>query len=159
MDDFTTSYRDCYPAVLAYLRRRSNNQVCEDLCAEVFIRAWKGWPPHGRPLPWLYGIAHNVVLEFYRGRERDLADYSVHDADAQSESAEEIVAGPLSILQALATLPEDDQEILRLHTWECLSPSDVALTLGISPATCRVRLHRARRRLTAALAEAEGSQS
>nr|WP_240393981.1 sigma-70 family RNA polymerase sigma factor [Corynebacterium lactis] len=156
MHEFELSYRENYRAVLAYLRRRSDGQIAEDLCAEVFARAWRGWPPQGNHLPWLYGIAHNVILEHYRGRDRDNSRdselISVHSRTGQAaQSAEEIVTGPMRILDALATLAEADQEVLRLHTWEALSPEQMAVALQVSPATARVRLHRARKRLEEAL--------
>lgn len=56
-------------------------------------------------------------------------------------------------LAALADLPEPDRELLTLIGWEELAPSEAAQALGITPATVRVRLHRARRRLRARLGE------
>lgn len=156
MHEFELSYRENYRAVLAYLRRRSDDQIAEDLCAEVFTRAWRGWPPAGNHLPWLYGIAHNVILEYYRDRKRDKdCDselFNVHLRKSQAgQSAEEIVTGQLRALDALATLAETDQEILRLYAWESLSLNEIAVALHISSATARVRLHRARKRLEEAL--------
>ena len=55
------------------------------------------------------------------------------------------------VLDALQTLPERDRELLLLIAWEGLTPSEAAVTLGSTPVACRVRLHRARRRLMAAL--------
>lgn len=158
MHEFELSYRENYRAVLAYLRRRSDDQIAEDLCAEVFTRAWRGWPPQGNHLPWLYGIAHNVILEHYRGREHDRdreAGLQHSRRDQVERSAEEEVTGTIAILDALATLAEADQEVLRLHTWEALSPDEMAIALKVSPATARVRLHRARKRLEAALEAAD----
>lgn len=154
MADYEDSYRRYYPQVLAYIRRRTNNQVSEDLCAEVFTRAWQGWPPTGKVLPWLYGIARNVVLEFYRERERDenLTSAATHSFTSAA-SAEDSVAGQLDILRALSRLSDSDQEILRLHTWELLTPDELAITLDISAAAARVRLHRARKRLAVIMEE------
>jgi DNA-directed RNA polymerase specialized sigma24 family protein len=55
---------------------------------------------------------------------------------------------------ALGRLEFEDQEILRLAGWEELSPGEIAVVLGISPVAARSRLHRARRRLRAALQRA-----
>lgn len=52
---------------------------------------------------------------------------------------------------ALARLSEADRELLLLIAWDDLSPAEAAAVLGIKPATARVRLLRARRRLTQAL--------
>jgi RNA polymerase sigma-70 factor (ECF subfamily) len=48
-----------------------------------------------------------------------------------------------------------NREILLLVAWEDLDPSSAAAALGCSRATFAVRLHRARRRLASAMAQAE----
>ena len=48
---------------------------------------------------------------------------------------------------ALAQLSDDDQEVLRLVSWEDLNLAQVAVALGVSSGAAKVRLHRARRRL------------
>lgn len=136
--------------MLSYLRRRSDRDVAEDLCAEVFTRAWRGWPPQGNHLPWLYGIAHNVILEFYRKRSRESEQTARlnHDEGSQvASSPEQVVVAHSTIMEALNQLSESDQEILRLHTWEALSVDELAVALTVSAGTARVRLHRARKRL------------
>jgi RNA polymerase sigma-70 factor, ECF subfamily len=60
-----------------------------------------------------------------------------------------IVDGALA--GALARLSDGDRELLLLIAWEGLSPAEAANVLGVKPATARVRLLRARRRLTQAL--------
>jgi RNA polymerase sigma-70 factor (ECF subfamily) len=51
----------------------------------------------------------------------------------------------------MATLPEGDQEVLRLAAWESLSHGEIGLVLGITPNAAAIRLHRARRRLEGVL--------
>ena len=53
---------------------------------------------------------------------------------------------------ALAGLGDHDRELLLLIAWEGLKPAEVAEVLGVRPGTLAVRLYRARRRLSAALA-------
>jgi RNA polymerase sigma-70 factor (ECF subfamily) len=55
------------------------------------------------------------------------------------------------LTRALARLSESDRELLLLIAWDGLSPAQAATVLAIKPATARVRLSRARRRLTQAL--------
>ncbi len=56
-----------------------------------------------------------------------------------------------ALAAALGCLNDADRELLLLIAWEALSPAEAAMVLGIKPATARVRLLRARRRLTQAL--------
>jgi RNA polymerase sigma-70 factor (ECF subfamily) len=44
---------------------------------------------------------------------------------------------------ALAQLPENDRELLRLWAWEQLAPREIATVLDITPNAASIRLHRA----------------
>jgi RNA polymerase sigma-70 factor (ECF subfamily) len=52
-----------------------------------------------------------------------------------------------TVLQALRTLRQEDQEILTLAAWEGLEYSDIAIALDLPIGTVRSRLSRARARL------------
>jgi RNA polymerase sigma-70 factor (ECF subfamily) len=65
----------------------------------------------------------------------------------------------LHVEAALAALPDDDAELLRLTTWEGLSPAEVAVVLDLSPTATRSRIHRARRRLRSELASDDSTPS
>lgn len=168
---FTLTYNQTYAQVLAYLRRRTDADTATDLTAEVFTRAWRSrtslWEAD-HELAWLYGIARNVLLEFYRHRDHDQEGIrAVHDANhgqrtggvAQTEHTAPdetaYVDATLDISHALSTLTRSDQELLTLHAWEGLDAPQIAEALGIAPGTARVRLHRARARLADALAWTE----
>ena len=55
--------------------------------------------------------------------------------------------GDLDLDEALATLREDEAELLRLWAWEQLTPAEIAQVLAITPNAASIRLHRARERL------------
>lgn len=52
---------------------------------------------------------------------------------------------------AMARLSDRDREVLMLAAWEQLAPAEIAAVLGCSRSAANVRLHRARKRLLAAL--------
>ena len=62
-------------------------------------------------------------------------------------------------VRALGTLSESDRETLMLVAWEGLDNTDAASALGCSAAAFRVRLHRARSRLEAAVAGTQDEPS
>lgn len=106
------------------------------------------------PRLWLYGVAHRVLANHHRGRRRReqlsrrlgavIAEHAVADpADAIGMAA--------LVRDAMEQLPADDREILRLTAWEGLSSPQIAVVLGIPPATVRTRLRRARRRFRDAM--------
>ena len=66
---------------------------------------------------------------------------------------------PKGILEALGALEEADRELLMLVGWEELTPAQAARVLEVTPLAARSRLHRARRRLRAQLAEDEANNS
>jgi RNA polymerase sigma-70 factor (ECF subfamily) len=91
-------------------------------------------------------------------RQRRLADRITAlttAADTTAWDAAEHVVERESALQVLLSLPERDIEALTLVTWHGLGPADAAAAAGCSPRAFTVRLHRARRRLAAALRSAD----
>lgn len=147
------------PAVYRHLARRVGTAAAQDLLGEVFVAAVVARlrvRPHdsGSALPWLYGIAGNVV-HFYR--RRSLAQVPVDDVLAVDWDAvdERLDAGARrqELRVALAALTEAEREVLLLVAWEGLSPTEAAEALGLTPVVARSRLHRARTRAQAALAD------
>jgi RNA polymerase sigma-70 factor (ECF subfamily) len=137
-------------SVHAYLARRATRQEADDLLGEVWLRAFKGRatfdPRWSDARPWLYGIARHVLLAHWR--QADRAPAATTDAGAVDPWDEvdrrlDATAERRRLLQVLVTLSPEEREVLLLVTWEHLTPSEVAVTLGIAPGTARSRLHRA----------------
>ncbi|GIG60522.1 siderophore-interacting protein [Longispora fulva] len=147
---FRAMYTEHYPAVARYaVRRLGSPSAAEELAQEVFLTAWRRRADiPGRELPWLYGVARRLLANEWR-RTRP-AFVELTDSAAPAGGVDEL----LDVRAALATLSEDDQELLRLVGWEQLSVSEAAAVLGCGRTVCAVRLHRARRRLTAAMERA-----
>ncbi|MFT3873883.1 MAG: RNA polymerase sigma factor [Nocardioides sp.] len=145
-------------AVHRFLVRRIDRRAADDLLSEVFLHALEARArvrPHesGSALPWLYGIARNVIRSHLRSRDRPgLAAEDEHvDWDAVDDRLD---AGILArdLRHALSTLTGIEREVLLLVSWEQLTITEAAAALGISTTAARSRLHRARARATAALA-------
>ena len=105
-----------------------------------------------QPKGWLLGVARRVLANRRRADRRQV--------NVAVRLAAEPPAGPPSdegppVFEALAQLSADDVEILKLAAWDELSSREAGQVLGCSPVAFRLRLHRARRRLAAALAECE----
>ncbi len=149
---FTALYAARYPDIVRYgLRRLADADASAELAQEVFVIAWRRRaevPEHSAP--WLYAVARRLLANEWRARRAApvvsaFVDAAVAGADASVETAD--------VRAALGTLSEADQEILRLVGWEELTVAEAAQVLGCTRTTAAVRLHRARRRLTAALAQ------
>lgn len=151
---FTAIYDECRQRVWAYAVSRAGRQAADEVVAETFAIAWRRLADVPDPaLPWLLGVARNVLRDGHRAQVRresfttELGRWTAHPA---GDIAEE-VAERLAVLRAMAALPDGDREILILIAWQGLTPREAARVVGCSPAALRVRLHRARRRLVRAV--------
>lgn len=163
MDELADLHSRYAATVRAYVLRRSDAETAEEVCAEVWTVAWRrlGDVPVKDPLPWLFGVARRVLANERRRqrRQRALIDRLVARGSAGVVGPPGIPADPV-LGAALRRLSPADAEILLLVAWEDLSPQRAAAALGIRPRTFAVRLHRARKRLQAALdAELRSSTS
>jgi RNA polymerase sigma factor (sigma-70 family) len=155
-------------AIFAFcLRRTWDRSAAEDLMSSTFLHAWRRradlQPGTDGPLPWLYGIAANLVRRHLRGVGRRQAAMARVSAPITEPDPSEEVADRLDVarrvertMEALGSLPESDQELFVLCVWQELSYEQAAAALGIPVGTVRSRLSRARGRLRLALGEPEG---
>ncbi len=138
------------PAIHAFLARRAGRQLADDLFGEVWLRAFTARDAYderiGEPLPWLYGIARNVLRGHWRSRAALEPPRTREWSDPFGEADERLDAGHQAdcLRRALARLTDDEREVLLLVAWERLTPTEVAHVLDIPAGTARSRLHRAR---------------
>jgi RNA polymerase sigma-70 factor, ECF subfamily len=158
---FESLYRQHYAPLMRYAARRVAGGQEADVVAETFTIAWKRLDQlrDDDALPWLYGIARKVLANDRRGRFRRLrlADRVAASTAGQVDDHAGEVARRVDLLAAVDGLPARDRECLALAEWEQLPPEAAAVVMGCSTAAYKVRLHRARRRLAARLAAADGA--
>lgn len=150
---FTEMYDECRQRVWAYAVSRAGRQVADEVVSETFAIAWRrldDLPP--QPLPWLIGVARNVLRDGVRAQARRESLQAELRAWTEGDHAEQVTER-LEVLRALAALSDDDRELLLLVAWHGLAVKDAAKVVGCGPTAFRVRLHRARKRLTQALEE------
>lgn len=146
-------------AVYRFLERRLGRDVADSLAGEVFRIAFERRATYQleRPncLPWLYGIAKNLLLKERRQQARHLRalgrlgtrdDPTPAGMDAIDARLDAEVIWP-RLAQALAELPLGERDVILLVAWEELSYQEVAEVLDVPIGTVRSRLHRARHHL------------
>jgi RNA polymerase sigma factor (sigma-70 family) len=153
---FTAVYAAHYRDVVRYGHRRLGDlDASTELAQDVFVVAWRrrALVPD-RSLPWLYGVARRLLANQWRARRNEPGRAPI-DADHIAAGAHSVdpdtVAAWADLSAALARLRERDREVLRLSAWEQLTIAELAVALGSSQTAAKVRLHRARRRLAAAM--------
>lgn len=164
-DLFGVIYARHAGAVHRFLARRVGAVAADDLLGEVFVvavgaRLRVKQHPSGSALPWLYGIASNVIRSHRRQAvaavepgERLSFDWDAIDARLDAVGRRE------ELRAVLDALTDAERELLLLVAWEELSPTEAAEVLGLTAVAARSRLHRARTRAQAVLSALAAAQS
>lgn len=122
-----------------------------DLCQEALVAAFAHLPELREPArfgEWLEAIARNCGRE-WRRRSAQLPLLSLEDngeVPAPQESEERRLLRR-QVAQALAALPPDQEQLLRLHYLHGYSYRETAALFDLPAAAVRGRLHRARQAL------------
>ena len=160
---FSELYERHARTIYNYLfRRLADWSEAEDLTVLVFLEAFRRRREvvvvEGKLLPWLYGIATNVLRNRRRAlwRHRSLVAQlasqpgieETPDVAARADAAAQM----RSVLNRIARLPRQQQDVIALCVWSGLSYEEAAAALEVPVGTVRSRLARAR----ASLAELEG---
>lgn len=140
------AYAQHAAVIVRYLRRRLGDEAAEDAAAEVFLRALSGCG--GESLPWLFGIAANVISEHRRAEARRLRALEAATRDAATATTD-APAEPVDpgLVAALRQISDGDREALLLLAWGELSYGEIAQALQVPIGTVRSRIARARRQL------------
>jgi RNA polymerase sigma-70 factor (ECF subfamily) len=146
-----------YALVWAFAARRVGRDLADEVTAETFLVTWRRLDAVPvKPLPWLYGVARNVIS---RQRQASLRQAKTQELLAweRSGSAFEDDAEHDALWRAWSHLSDADREVLSLTVWEELPVRDAAKVLNVPASVFSVRLHRARRRLERQLDQAAPS--
>ena len=155
---FTVIFDRHYRSVYCYLSRRVGRVIADDLAAETFILAFErrsSYDPRvERALPWLLGIAVNLIAHHRRSEARQfraLASAAGFEPRDETPIDELSLVSSERLVSGLEQLDDYDREALLLYAWGDLKYAEIAQALGIPVGTVRSRLHRARLKLRRAL--------
>ena len=163
-------YERHYPAVLRYcVHRLFCRDAAEDATSEVFLRVAKhiGSFP-GRTerdfVNWLYAIATNEANAVIRRskRRRELLEAAVQQKRihlAESTPQPDGVLDWPTLYEVIALLPQRDQALITLRSFEQLPFEQVAEICGMKTATARVGFTRALGKLQKRLTSTDGRGS
>jgi RNA polymerase sigma-70 factor (ECF subfamily) len=150
-----------FAAVFRFAERRVGYDQAGEVASETFTRAFarRGSYRLDAPqaLPWLYGIASNLVLHerrrfarYLSAVERVETEVARQERDGGLAAADRRLDAPRDwerIRTALLALGDTDRELLLLVAWDGVSYEDAAAVLELPVGTVRSKLHRARARL------------
>lgn len=141
-----------------YVRRLLDREedawdALQDVWLKVTRQIHKLHDPKALPA-WLYTIAHNTVMSYYRKTRR----FEVWNEDGESpeECREEIHLDVdpddvLDLHRAIESLSLPHREVITLHFMEDFSLAEISAITGVSAGTVKSRLHYAKLALRKAL--------
>lgn len=155
-------YTRLAPSVVAAARRVvSDPEVVADVVQDTFVKALERLDQLRdveRFAAWLAGIARNTAMDALRARYRTTLDdrcdlASLEDTQVGPEGCVESRRSLDAVMDGVGHLSPNDALALTLVAHLGLSTLELAAALGIAPTAAKVRLHRARRRLSDVVAE------
>ena len=139
------------PRIYAYVYRRvSNPHLAEDLTGDVFVRVIQAvqserfW--HTSFQAWLYRIAHNLVVDYYRRRPSVVESELDERIIAAKDDLASAVADRLShrhLCTAINRLTPDQQQVLALRFGEGMTARETAKVMDKSTGAVEALQHRA----------------
>jgi RNA polymerase sigma-70 factor (ECF subfamily) len=153
---FGRLYDEYYPKIMGYvLRRTASVEDSQEIVCETFLKALKNiWRFRWRNVPfgsWLYRIAANEIVNFFRRKKPVVSLESVNDPFAETDILKEVISAQeklkehqdfLNIQEEILSLPPLYQEVLALRFFEGKAVKEVADILGKPEGTVKSLLRR-----------------
>lgn len=156
---FADLYRAHAPAVAVAVRANlTGSDAVADAVQEAFARALERLDLLRDPTrfrPWILAIARNLAIDEIRHRQRLRGDVAEADEPVSNDASPDTVAELRDLVRTVrgcvAGLSRRDATALVLVSEMGFGPAEVGAALGISTGAAKVAVHRARRRLQAAI--------
>jgi RNA polymerase sigma-70 factor, ECF subfamily len=128
--------------------------LADDLVSEAFLRVWtaRSRVDLTTVRGYLFAIVRNLFLQHVHREQRraPLDDRMATDQPGPEDRASD-QSTVRAVLGALATLPEIDRAALLMRADDGLPYEEIARALGISTTSAKVKVHRARLKLSETL--------
>lgn len=160
--------------VVNYLARMvANRAVAEELAQDVFVRVYRSrrtYEPKAKFSTWLYRIATNVALNYFRDEKRSQNNISLDMQDAAQVRREACDLTPLvehrlvsevvlrQIRLAVRALPPKQRAAVIMHKYEEMDYARISRVLGCSPSAVKALMFRAYETLRMRLRSLQPSQ-
>jgi RNA polymerase sigma-70 factor, ECF subfamily len=135
-------------------RLTKDAQLAEEATQDTFVTLWRRAgnydPERAKLTTWLFVIARNRAIELVRARARRPEPHEdVEPLGEETDVAEQVALADDAerIARALADLPENQLEVIRLAFFDGLSHGEIAERLGQPLGTVKSRIRLAMNRL------------
>jgi len=153
-----------------FLRQCSDRAIAEELYQDVWMRVVSSrarYEVSAKFTTWVYRIAHNRLVDFYRQSSRQI------QSSFDEDDTPELQAGPVSLdpahiamiqedgqrlLEVVNALPEAQREAFLLRQEAGLSVEEIAQAAGVNRETAKSRLRYAMSKIRSALDDSSASK-
>ena len=139
-----------------------SRETAEDISSKVFVKGWEAFQAQSsnikNPSAFLYQIARNVVIDYYRdkGRTKTVSVDSgleITDPGLDAHNRAILNADVNTIKEAITKLKKEHQDIIIWHYLDDMPIADIAELLGKPAGTIRVAMHRGLKELRGLIQE------
>lgn len=134
----------------AYIKKRINNdQDVEDILQIIFIKIHNNIDnliKIDKAQTWIYTIAQNTIIDFYRARKHDLYIDNLSEDTFCNQQEETLLNNEMAqcLKNMIQYLPDKYKQAIILTEFENLTQKELALKIGISISGAKSRVQRAR---------------
>jgi RNA polymerase sigma factor (sigma-70 family) len=154
---FGSLYEQYLPKVFQYVNYRVGKRtIAEDLTSDIFNKALSGFARYDSAKAafstWIFSIARNILIDYYRRRSREQKFQKVVDPDipAPSVSPEEEASRSeviSKLRECFSRLKANEQELISLKFSSEMTNREIARITGLSESNVGTILCRALRKL------------
>ncbi len=157
---FADLFRHFAPRLKSYLLRQgADGALAEELVQEAMLTVWRRAETYDRRQStvstWLYTIVRNKRIDRIRREKRPEVDFSdpllVPDEPRSQESAVDASEAEVRLRAAIAELPAEQAELIRIAFFEDRTHRDIATARNLPLGTVKSRIRLALARLRKAL--------
>jgi RNA polymerase sigma-70 factor (ECF subfamily) len=158
--EFRRIYDTAFPVLFRVACRLvRNGDAAEDLCQDAFLRLYEKnitFPNQEEAKYWLIRVVKNASINYIKrkGREQKAYQRVFREGILREDTGESRIIAKESmseIQEALEKLPEHLWTVMILKEYAELNYKEIGRALGISEGNVKIRVFRARKRLTVLL--------
>ena len=152
--EFTILYDQYVDKIYRFIYYKTHHkETAEDLTSVAFVKALNSFSSFdqnkGGFSAWIYKIARNTVIDFYRSKKTLINIDDVWDLSDNQDIEREVHASLklAEVKKYLKNLSSEQRDVVILRVWEGLSYKEIAAVLGKSENGCKMMFFRTIKKL------------